>query len=103
MQREYYFKITINNKIFKKLVIDDHYEKKHKAVVNDELIIHLVKKYLDGNIFEPSSIDGEGYEYFVSEPVFFEDRPFRLVWLLHQKFAYVGVINCFRRSHGKKK
>lgn len=102
MQREYFIKIAINGKTYRKLVIDDHYEKKHKASVNDNMIITLVKEYLDNGFFEASRVDENGYAYFVTEPVFYNGKPFRLIWLLHDGLKIVGIVNCFRRRYGKK-
>ncbi len=85
------------------MLVDDHYEKKHRGSVNDEIILNLIIGHLANELFKPISVDEKGYEYFVTEPVFWNGKPYRLIWLLHPDANYVGVINWLRgKRYGKK-
>lgn len=46
-RREYAINITVNEVLITKVIIDPHYEEKHRESVNDEIIVNLVKT-LDG-------------------------------------------------------
>ena len=48
--------ILINRVYITKVIIDPHYEEKHKESINDELILKLVNK-LSGHIQLPDSQD----------------------------------------------
>lgn len=50
-RREYLHSILVNGIKITKIVIDPHYEIKHSEVINDELIIKLVKT-LDENFYD---------------------------------------------------
>ena len=100
MRREYKIDIEINNRRIKTLIIDSHYEKKHSGSVNDEIILQLIESLNNGfYIAESKDID---FEYYVTEPHYFEGKPFKLIWLLPIKGNYMGIINCYRRSYAKK-
>jgi hypothetical protein len=68
--------------------------------MNDALILELVKG-LNGRTFGADSVSGEGWEIFVNDPLYFGQKPYRLVWCLHPDEDYIGIINAFRRPHGK--
>lgn len=84
------------------MLIDPHYEAKHSRSVSDGLILDLINHSLDGCEFEYVSRTPDGHEYFTVEPIYFDGKPYRLVWVLFPMSASLGVINCFRRPHGKK-
>ena len=48
-RRSYSILITVNDRAIHKVVIDPHYEEKHKESINDATILDLVKM-LDGKI-----------------------------------------------------
>lgn len=50
---------VINNKKIKRLIISNHYKKKHAKYMSDELIIKFIEKYLDGESFHDGEKDGE--------------------------------------------
>jgi hypothetical protein len=100
VRRRYPKKITINERQLVEVVIDDHYEGKHKSSVSDEVILELVAD-LDGKDFQAKTIGADGFEYYSTEPIVYEEKPYRLVWLLHPEENYVGVVNCFRVSRRK--
>jgi hypothetical protein len=100
MRREYLFKVLVNGRPLKVVVVDSHYEAKHSKTMNDQLILKLVKT-LEGTEHRPESITSSGFEIYVTDPAYFEDKPYRLVWTLHPDENYLGVVNAFRRSHAK--
>lgn len=101
MRRKFQIDLTINGLPIKELVIDPHYEKRHGASVTDEIILALITG-LDGIEIEPDAVDKAGFRYFVTEPHYFEGKPYRLVWLLPRDSSFLGIVNCFRRPHEKR-
>ena len=61
-RRSYPIFITINDKVIHKVVIDPHYEVKHKESITDETIIALTQM-LDGKFFTPEA-EKDGFLYF---------------------------------------
>lgn len=57
---------------------------------------------LNGGIFTPIAIDKDGFKYFKTEPMFYNGKPYRLVWLIDPDETYIGVVNCFRRKRKTK-
>lgn len=49
---------VVNGRSIKRLIISNHYKKKHSKYMSDELIIKLVEIYLDGNRFEGGKKQG---------------------------------------------
>ncbi len=101
MRREYWMRLKINGRTMNRVIIDSHYEQRHLDSMNDTLILALVRK-LDGNHYKATSHLKSGYEIFVNDPWYFNNKPYRLIWTLHPTKDYVGVINAFRRKHEKK-
>ena len=97
MRRSFVVSVKLNGRKIDEIQIDPHFEKKHSKTVNDFIIIALVKS-LDGSEHKPDAVGKDGFEYFVKDPILLHDKPYRLVWLLHPKETYVGILNCFRRS-----
>lgn len=62
----------------------------------DNLILETIKT-LDGHYFFPITEDAK-YQYFKVEPVLYNEKPYRLIFLLYIHEATLGVINCFRVS-----
>ena len=60
MRREYALRLKVNGRSLDRVVIDSHYEKKHSNVVNDALILDLVK-HLNGHFFEPDSLTNPSF------------------------------------------
>ena len=94
-RREYGIRITVNGRKISKVIIDSHYEAKHTASVNDQVILELVRQ-LDGRFFDPDSED-RPYTYFVTDDMALAGKRYKLVWLLEDKQIYVGVVNAYRR------
>jgi hypothetical protein len=94
-KRDYPLSLTVNGIQINKVIIDDHYQNKHSESISDRLIIELVKQ-LDGQTFTPEA-EKDGFKYFKTEPLFYEDKSYRLIWLLEEHEIYIGVVNAFRR------
>jgi len=94
-RREYDIRITVNGIKINKVIIDPHYEQKHAESVSDEIIVELVKK-LDGLQTEPEDVE-KPFQYFVSYPVMYEGKAYKLIWLLEDHEIYIGVVNAYRR------
>lgn len=100
-RREYSLRITVNGRVFRRVIIDDHFQKKHGESVDDFLILRLVRM-LDGRRYWPDSINEDGFSYFKKDPLVIQGKPYRLVWTTHPLEDYVGVVNVFRRPYGKE-
>ncbi len=98
MRKEFDIGISFNGKLYKPLIIDSHFRKKHPAVTY-EIIIDLVKS-LDGGFFDPGEVR-DGWSYFALEPVFKGKAPYRLVLVTSDSQRFLGVINAFRVSRKK--
>ena len=97
MQRSYELKLMINGKTLDRIVIDDHYELKHSASINDALIVEIVKS-LNGRTYLHEFVTLAGWEIYTLDPLVFAGKPYRFVWCLHPDESYIGVINAFRRK-----
>ena len=49
----------VNGLSIKRLIISNHYKKKHAKYMNDKLIIKFIEDYLDGGSFYDGEKDGE--------------------------------------------
>lgn len=95
-RREYPFFINVNGLKIETVIIDPHYEEKHSSVINDELILKLVKT-LDGEYYD--FVDKKSsFKFFVKDEIELDNKFYRLIWLLEENQLYVGVINAFRSS-----
>lgn len=90
--------VTINGRSYFKVIIDPHYESKHSAKINDELILRLVSQ-LDG-IEQLAEVEEGIYSYFV-RIISLEAKVYRLIWLLDSSSHSIGVINVFRDKKGR--
>jgi len=90
---EYPLQLGINGRTLNRVIIDQHYRLQHPEVT-DQLILDLVKQ-LNGQDFPIERIQGE-FEYFRAEPVFYNEKPYRLILLLCMGDDCLGVVNAFR-------
>lgn len=58
--------IIVNSRKIQKIIIDSHYEAKHKSAINDDLILRLVS-ILDGGT--PVQDRNIPYEYYVTDGI----------------------------------
>src|SRR5690606_2985016 len=94
-RREYTINpIKVNRILISRVIIDSHFEIKHDDHMNDELILELVKG-LNGRIEVPQAKDEDGFSYFATL-LEYNEKQYRLVWLLEDNSIYVGVLNAYR-------
>ena len=86
--------IQVNRVTVSKIIIDSHYKKKHANYMTDQLILNLVRS-LDGRIEVPEKKDEDGYSYFATL-LSYENKQYRLIWLLEDNAIYIGVLNAYR-------
>jgi hypothetical protein len=85
--------IRVNGIKVVQVLIDPHYEDKHRNSINDSLILDLVKE-LDGRRELPDTKAGR-YSYFATL-IELSGKNYRLIWLLEDHSIYVGVVNAYR-------
>lgn len=90
--------IIINGKVFFEVIIDSHYEEKHSTNISDNLILNLISRL--HNRYEMPVDFKDEFNYFVTV-VDFNEKFYRLVWLLEDNTSYIGVINAFRVKKGE--
>ena len=96
MSRRIYERIlVINGRSLNKVVIDPHFEEKHAYSITDDIILELVSM-LNGRSFKPIDID-DGYEYFVNDRLEYQNKFYKLIWLLKEDELYIGIVNAYRR------
>jgi len=88
--------LTVNNRPIRTVVIDPHFEEKHFASIDNQIILKLVKQ-LDGKLFEPDATN-DPFSYFVTDRILLDGKEYKLIWLLESDALYIGVINAFRRK-----
>jgi hypothetical protein len=93
MRNEYQKSLIFNNRIINTIIIDQHYKISHPEIT-DELILSLID-VISGERFDPESVKGE-FEYYKVDPLYYLDKPYRLIFLLCLSDDYLGVINAFR-------
>ena len=92
-RNEYKLVLRFNERAIFRVIIDQHYKFAHPEM-SDALILELVK-LLDGESGHIESSDLE-FEYFKKDPLFYMEKPYRLVFLLNKFDSYIGVVNAFR-------
>jgi hypothetical protein len=88
--------LIVNGRLINEVIIDPHYEKKHKESISDELILKLVRQ-LSGRKFPPNNVK-ENFSYFVYDMLMLEQKKYKIVWVLENEKTYLGVINAYRRK-----
>lgn len=96
-RREYVLSLTINGRSIRRVIIDSHYEVRHKNSITDEIILSLVQE-IDGIEQLPEDVDAEGFEYYSKDRLNLNDKIYKLIWLLRKDADYIGIINAFRRD-----
>ncbi len=94
--RTYLIQVEFNGILYSELLIDSHYELKHKESINDEIIIALVwtlhSSFVDEQIRSKS-----GYSFYEID-VELENKLYRLVLTTPPDHSFLGVRNAYRRS-----
>jgi hypothetical protein len=86
--------LTVNGRRINEVIIDPHYEKKHKDI-DDALILNLVRS-LDGKEFRSDEYQ-DGFEFFMLDRISYNGKFYGLVWCMQDHSMFIGVINAFRR------
>ncbi len=97
-RNSYNLTLSINGRVLRRIIIDQHYALKHKDI-NDALILQLLRT-LNHETFNIDIKKGE-FEYFAIEPVTFENKHFRLILVISEHEDYLGVVNAFRVKRKK--
>ncbi len=91
--------VTVNGIKVDRVIIDAHYEVRHRRYMSDDLILKLVYE-LDGRRELPEA-KTEKYSYFATV-IEMEDRSYRLIWLLEDHMIYIGVVNAYRERRRRR-
>ncbi len=75
------------------VVIDPHFEGKHRSYMSDTLILRLVCE-LDGRRELPEAKTSQ-YSYFATL-IEYQEKKYRLIWLLEKNSIYIGIVNAYR-------
>lgn len=95
MFRVYDMDLVLNEKHFKKVWIDPHYEEKHGDSIHDDLILDLLLM-LDGQSVDPVD-ESKGFHYYEAD-IELHKRLYRLILVIPLHSDYLGVRNAYRRS-----
>jgi hypothetical protein len=91
---EYKISFVLYGRRLNRIIIDQHYKKKHHDV-NDEIILELIKT-LDPDDGYTISKQIHQFQYFRVEPLFYRGKSYRLILMFDVNEDYLGVINAFR-------
>ena len=90
-KKTYSLPIEVNGYHFSKVNISQHYLKKHPDIT-DELILELLKLFVDKKTFQPDKLTTD---YFVLEKILNLEKKYKLVWQIENKNTFI-VVNCHR-------
>jgi len=83
--------LEVNGYSFQKVDISQHYQKKHPDIT-DELILELLKLFVDKRDFQPDKLTND---YFVLEKILHLGKKYKLVWQIENDKTFI-VVNCYR-------
>lgn len=98
MRTTYNVSMVLNDLEINEVIIDEHYKINHSEM-SDFIILSLIKK-LNGCSRTPAQVSLY-YLYFVEEPIFLNEKPYRLIIVLEKGKQYIGVVNAFRVKEKK--
>ena len=90
-KKTYTLNIEVNGYSFLKVDISQLYQKKH-ADITDELILELLKLFVDKKTFQPDKLTTD---YFVLEKILRLGKKYKLVWQIENQNSFI-VVNCYR-------
>ena len=90
-KKTYDLSIEVNGYSFRKVDISQHYQEKH-ADITDELILELLKLFVDKKTFQPDKLTTD---YFVLEKILHLGKKYKLVWQIEDQKTFI-VVNCHR-------
>lgn len=80
-KKTYALNLEVNGYYFPKVEISQHYKKKHSDIT-DELILELLKLFVDKRTFQPDKLTAD---YFVLEKIFHHGKKYKLIWQVKNK------------------
>lgn len=89
--KTYALNIEVSGFHFLEVDISQHYQKKH-ADITDELILELLKLFVDKRTFQPDKLTDD---YFVLEKILHQGKKYKLVWQIESGKTFI-VVNCYR-------
>ena len=92
------YDVLIRFRDINEVIIYQHYNQKHFDV-SDWIILELIKELNDYHPYIETHNDQ--FTYFVVEPVYHLNKPYRLIFLIEKERNYIGVINAFRVKEKK--
>jgi hypothetical protein len=99
VRREHTLDLTLNGRTLKRVLIDSHYELRHRESITDALILDLLR-LLNGEERHAEAVTKDGFEVFKVDPIHLNGKVYRLILTLPPARAkdadYVGVVNAFR-------
>ena len=90
-KKTYSLSLEVNGYSFQQVDISQHYKEKHPDIT-DELILELLKIFVDKKDFQP---DKQTADYFVLEKILHHDKKYKLIWQIKDKNTFI-VVNCYR-------
>ena len=89
------FKFTFNNCQISEITITDHYQLEHKAVINDELILNILKEELNNKRFYPTDYSGLK-KVFRRDGILYQGKKYRLIfWFKDNTTNHLWIRNCY--------
>ncbi len=92
----YLIQVEFNGVLYTELMIDPHYELKHKESISDGIIIALVLT-LHKSFVDKQAISSSGYMFYEVD-VELKNKLYRLVLTNPPDHSFLGVRNAYRRS-----
>jgi hypothetical protein len=90
--------MLFNGHKINEVIIDQHYKLKHPEM-SDDLILKLVNE-LNRESRLHTHANGN-FLYYVEDPIFYNGKPYRLIFLMESGYNYIGVVNAFRVKEKK--
>jgi len=90
------FKFTFNYQNIRKITITDHiWKKKGREKITKELVLNILREYLNGGIKRPKKRHGKR-EVFIEENVSYKNKDYLLVfWFENNSSDWLWVRNCY--------
>jgi hypothetical protein len=90
-KKNYPLNLEVNGYQFSQVDISQHYKEKHPDIT-DELILELLKLFVDKRTFQPDKLTTD---FFVLEKILHQDKKYKLVWQIKNKNTFI-IVNCYR-------
>jgi hypothetical protein len=87
----YPLNLEVNGYHFSEVVISHHYQQKHSDIT-DELILEILKLFVDKNTFRPDKLTTD---YFVLEKILHQGKKYKLICQIEDENSFI-VVNCYR-------